>query len=37
MAVDFIDEYCMVAEMRESEALEPRDLKEAQSGPDGLL
>ena len=37
MAVDFIDEYCMAAEMRESEALEPRDLKEAQSGPDWLL
>jgi hypothetical protein len=37
MAADFIDEYCMVAEMSESEALEPRDLKEARSRPDWLL
>ena len=29
MAADFVDEYCMIAEMSESEALEPRDLKEA--------
>ena len=37
LAADFVDEYCMIAEMRESEALEPRDLKEARSGPDWLL
>ena len=37
LAADFIDESCMIAEMRESEALEPRNLKEARSGPDWLL
>ena len=31
LAADFVDEYSMVAEMRESEALEPRDLKKARS------
>ena len=28
LAADFVDEYCMIAEMRESEALEPQNLKE---------
>ena len=37
LAADFVDECCMVAEMRESEALEPWNLKEARSGPDWLL
>ena len=37
MVADFVDEYCMVAEMSESEALEPRDLREARSRPDWLL
>ena len=37
MAADFVDEYCMIAEMSESEALEPRDLKEARRRPDWLL
>jgi hypothetical protein len=37
MAADFVDEYCMIAEMSESEALEPRDLKEARSRPDWLM
>jgi hypothetical protein len=37
MAADFVDEYCMVAEMSESEALEPRDLREARSRPDWLF
>jgi hypothetical protein len=37
MAADFVDEYCMIAEMSESEALEPRNLKEARSRPDWLM
>ena len=37
LVADFVNEFCMVAEMRDSEALEPRNLKEARSGPDWLL
>ena len=35
-AADFAEELCMVSEMRESEGLEPRNLKEAQRGLDWL-
>ena len=37
LAADFVDEYSMVAEMRQSKGLEPCGLKEVRSGPDWLL
>ncbi|KAK0459897.1 hypothetical protein IW261DRAFT_1288875, partial [Armillaria novae-zelandiae] len=37
MAADFIDEYAMVAEMSEAEALEPKSLSEAKNRPDWPL
>ncbi|KAJ3481674.1 hypothetical protein NLJ89_g12191 [Agrocybe chaxingu] len=37
MAADFVDEYALVAEISETEALEPRDVKEAMGRPDWPL
>jgi hypothetical protein len=35
MAVDFVEEYAMAAEISEAEALEPRTLAEVKGRPDG--